>query len=1149
MKFHRIRRGAVAVALFILALCVSPAVLNAQTSTQGSIAGTVTDPSGAVVAGASVVITNTGTNAQIKTTTDGSGYFIAPLLEPGTYKVVIAAPGFAGYTASSVLVNVGQVTSLLPKLALASSQSEVVVSEQAPVMNLESPDFAGTLDIKALQDIPVNNRRWSALAMTTPSVVADSSGYGLVSIHGISTLLNNIEIDGADDNQAYYAEERGRTREAYSTSGSATREFAVNTGVYSAEYGRAAGGVITSVTKSGSNQLHGQAYFWDRESNWNAFNDYTTVYEQNPSTGAYAQQHIKPEDLRKIYGFTVGGALIKDKLFWIYTYDQHTHIFPAITGPNNPNSFYTLPTPFANLPSGLSNSTCVLSTGKWNTTSSVDTNYTLDAQACTLAAREYAAGNTAVNAGNAYSEGVTLYDNGISGLVTDEGNVGRAGYQEINTPKIDWQINDRMHASFLYHRLRWDAPGDVQTQAYADYGRDTMGNDFVKLDYGVAKLTDMITTNISNELLYQYGRELNDEGQQAFTPYTLNNLVGSGPFIPEVAVDTAVGMNIGSPYYSYRYHYPDERKWQIADTLYWSKGNHTLKFGVDMVHNYDLYNYLGGYGNGEFTENYLGNYFADLYFHTAGNVAPTCDANGSEDPTDSKVTSSVGTYPCYYEYEQTFGTSVYDISTLDSGVFAQDNWKFSPRLTLELGLRWDHETIPGPRPNLIAATGSFVPYAQLSNQPSDWINFGPRLGFSYDVYGGGSTVLRGGYGIYYGRITNGNILNVRLNTGSPAGQYNTIYYNSPSGSITQGPNFPNTYSNTGGTQQGLPSSYYMSNNLKLPEVHEFDLQLQQAVGRGTIFSLSYLGTMGRDLPNFLNMNLTNQQNVTITVSDASGKGRIPSGTVFTVPTYTAYGNTALFGSAATSFNSISELTSNINSAYHAMIAEVQNRTLHILQFDANYTWAHATDFAQGANATITTNNWYDPFSNPRINYGNSTWDIPNRFVAYALFNFPNLRTNSPLKWVANDWSLNDSFQMQSGLPYTPGLSGTNSKSAKGSDWNGAGGLTIIPGYVGYDSARYPRHIVDDLRLQKTIAYERYSLELIGDAFNLANHQNIDGLGTTSYKLASSGSLAGTLTYQGQTASPNNTFGVVTSSNNSGFLYTPRQIELTARFVF
>ena len=255
MRFNRIRLSVLCLAILAVALCFTTVASHAQSTTQGSIAGTVVDPSGAVIGNASIVITNIATNAQFKATTDGSGYFIVPLVEPGTYKVVVAAQGFAGYTADKVVVVVGQVTSLLPHLALASAQAEVIVTEQTPAMNLESPDFTDTLNNEALQNIPINNRRWSSLAMTTPGAVSDSTGYGYVSIRGIQYTLNNVEIDGADDNNAFYAEERGRTREAYSTSGAAVREFAVNTGVYSAEFGRAAGGVITSVTKSGTNKL------------------------------------------------------------------------------------------------------------------------------------------------------------------------------------------------------------------------------------------------------------------------------------------------------------------------------------------------------------------------------------------------------------------------------------------------------------------------------------------------------------------------------------------------------------------------------------------------------------------------------------------------------------------------------------------------------------------------------------------------------------------------------------------------------------------------------------------------------------------------------------------------------------------------------
>jgi len=151
-----------------------------------------------------------------------------------------------------------------------------------------------------------------------------------------------------------------------------------------------------------------------------------------------------------------------------------------------------------------------------------------------------------------------------------------------------------------------------------------------------------------------------------------------------------------------------------------------------------------------------------------------------------------------------------------------------------------------------------------------------------------------------------------------------------------------------------------------------------------------------------------------------------------------------------------------------------------------------------------------------------------------------------LHWVTNDWSVDDSFQMQNGLPYTVGVSGFFSAGIL-SDWNGGSGSTMIP-MIGYNTERYPRHIVDDARVQKQFTFHEsrpYNLQLMANVFNLANHQNIDGLGTTAYKLSGT-----TATYQGQgTANPSlNTFQIPTSSNNSGFLYTPRENEITARLV-
>ena len=536
-------------ALCIALLCGTATAVLAQSTTQGAIGGTVFDPTNAAIVNATVTIHNDATNAEQTLTSDASGYFKAPLLEPGTYTVTVTAAGFSGYK-TDVQVVLGQMTELTPHLATGSASTVVEVTSQAPVLNFDSPDFSANLNTRALENVPVNNLRWSSLALITPGVVSDSNGFGLVSIRGISPILNNVLIDGADDNQAYYAEERGRTREAYSTPPAAIREFNVNTGVYQAEYGRAAGGVINSVTKSGGNQLHGQAYFSDRESAWGAYNPYatnTTAVYANGGTvpSSFVTSPYKPSDSRKIWGFNAGGWLIKDKLFWEYTYDQHRRIFPGTAKANSPSSFFTQPdAPVVAggntvIPAGSSSTyTCNLTTGYLAPPSGVSTAApALDAQVCTLAAREGL---------SSYGAGTVAYATGLGVLLTDLGSVPRAGYQEVNMPKLDWQVNNKNHASFLYNRLRWDSPGGVQTQATNNYAVDTFGMDFVKLDYGVAKLSSQLSSNISNELLYQFGRELNDESQQPYSAFTNTVSTGNGHICGQCSRGGVGNLDAGS---------------------------------------------------------------------------------------------------------------------------------------------------------------------------------------------------------------------------------------------------------------------------------------------------------------------------------------------------------------------------------------------------------------------------------------------------------------------------------------------------------------------------------------------------------------------------------------------------------------------------
>ncbi len=1099
-----------ALCIALLAACSS---LLAQSTTQGAIGGTVFDSTGAAVADAKITIHNDGTNSEAVVKSDASGNFLAPLVEPGTYTVSIASSGFEGYNAKSVIVQVGQMTSLLPRLTTGAATTTVEVTSEASVLNFESPDFSTVINQTALANIPVNNRRWSALALSTPGVVPDTSGFGLISVRGISTLLNNVEIDGADDNQAYYSEERGRTREAYSTSGTAVREFQMNTGVYAAEYGRAAGGVVNSVTKSGGNQMHGDLYFYDRESNWNAYNNYTKL--TTLVNGVNSTSIIKPEDLRKIYGFTVGGALIKDKLFWIYTYDEHAHIFPAISTPGIPSTFYTTPDQAAA-------ATCSTSTGYAPGASAIDQ------QVCTMAAR----------LGMSYAGAVTYFNTGLAALSTDLGIIPRTGYQGINTPKLDWQINPKEHVSLLYHRLRWDSPGGVQTSNPVFYGLDTTGTDFVKLDYGVTKLTSLITPTISNEILFQYGRELNDEGQTPYSSYTKSSMVGPTGNVPEVVFASSAGsLTFGSPYYSYRKALPDERKWQVEDTLYYSHGNHSFKFGVDLLHNADLLNNTFD-NEGVYSYAFISNYLTDVYL-AQHNATPQCNSAAAANSTAASGTGQVagiaGTdiYPCYTGFVQGFGNPVFGMSTFDYGLFAQDNWKVTPQLTLEIGLRYDQEMIPAEQAAYINTNAAA---SQTANQPSDKNNLGPRLGFSYDLFGRGKTVLRGGFGMYYGRVPNGVLLNAQLNTAAGPAQYTTSFKPAATSAVPAGPQFPNIV----GTGPAIsPSIEYLDKHLQEPMVEEYDLVAQQEIGKGTIVSLSYLGALGKELTNFLDFNLNpTTTNVTITVSDSTGKGPLgPTGTQYVVPTFTS------FLTSGTSFGAITDVVSNINSNYNAFVVEVQNHTLKSIQFDVNYTWAHALDYNQAALTTTSTTNWLNPYAGAIANYGNSNYNIPNRVVGWAVYKLPNFVDKSNwASYVTNGWSLDDSFSASNGLPVSITPSGSNSTASVLSGWNGGGDTAYIPN-IGRNTMKYPRHIVDDIRVEKSFEIkEGYHLNLLCNVFNVANHQNVDGLNTTGYVFSGGTANSSTATYQ-------TSLGTTSSTNSSGFLFSPRNVEIAAKFSF
>ena len=468
-------------------------------------------------------------------------------------------------------------------------------------------------------------------------------------------------MDGADDNQAYFSEARGRTRLSYAITQVAVQEFQVNTSNYSAQYGRAAGGVINTVTKSGTNKLHGELFFYDRDNDLGgAVNPYTILNVSN-GNGGYNQQPFKPTDWRKQWGFGVGGPLIRDKLFFFYAYDQSRRNFPVVARSTDPNEL--LAPSSAQLPA---NETC---SNTQFTSSTLNYQTEGDYNACALSALYNL---------NSFQAGSAYYQQGLKVINSFIGSAPRTADQVINLPKIDYQINDRNRLSLFYNRLRYSSTNGFYSQATVTNGIDDQGNDFVKEDFGIARLTSVLTNNIVNDGLVQYGRDfeytLADNPAPNDLPLTQNQF--------RVAPEVQIGFNEGSGIYSganfdlNRYALPDERRLQLLDGLTWSHGKNVTKFGLEYNKVSDYVNSLQG-GFGEYSYDYGYTYIAD-YLNAVEGVGGANYAGRQ----------------LYYSYGQTFGNPIGLISTREYAGYATDDFRIKPNLTLTLGLRYEYEYVP-----------------------------------------------------------------------------------------------------------------------------------------------------------------------------------------------------------------------------------------------------------------------------------------------------------------------------------------------------------------------------------------------------------------------------------------------------------------------
>jgi hypothetical protein len=422
----------------------------AQSAGTGTITGTLSDPQGASIPGATVVVRNIDTGLDHTLESNDAGIYVAAFLQPGRYEIHASKDGFATVVRQGLNLQVGQTLAIDFKLPIQVAQVTVTVTSESPVLDTEKTETSQVVSQTLVENLPINGRRWDNFVLLTPGVTNDG-GFGLVSYRGISGIYNENSVDGANNNQAFFSEARGRTRIAYVYSMDTIKEFQVSASNYSAEFGQAAGGVVNAVTKSGTNTIHGDLFYYLRYPSLNALdpiNKASSIRNNLPFTQPVHQQQQ--------FGGSVGGPIIKDKFFYFLTYDGSRKVFPITY--TTSGSAFLVP---ANCPSGASPAQC-------------------------------AAAFSFVNS-----------------LL---GNFPRNGNQDVYFAKLDYQLNPTNRLSANFNFQNWRSPNGVITGATRfNDSLTTNGNDLVHSRFLVADWNSTISSSLVNDFRFQWGRDFEFE--------------------------------------------------------------------------------------------------------------------------------------------------------------------------------------------------------------------------------------------------------------------------------------------------------------------------------------------------------------------------------------------------------------------------------------------------------------------------------------------------------------------------------------------------------------------------------------------------------------------------------------------------------------
>jgi hypothetical protein len=1125
----------------VLLWLVAAAVMPAQQG-QGVIYGTVTDPSGAPVAGAPVTVTNTDTNVSTNAVTGEQGDYVTPNIAVGSYRVSVSQPGFKALVRSGIVLQVGQRAEVNLHLAVGEVSEKVEVTGNAPLVDTSGATIGNVIENKRISELPLNGRNVLALMFLAPNVKSQAgptnSGFvdrgtamSSVSINGGPSSINNFLLDGGNNNQSFLQDLN------MNPTVDAIQEFKVQSGVMSSEYGFTAGGVVNIVTKSGTNEFHGTAYEFIRNDAIDARN----AFSPTKAPLRYNQ-----------YGGALGGPLWFPKIYdgrnrtffffnlerWKYT--QGSNPFGTVLTPQErTGDFSDLGDKNGKLVPIYDPATTQTNPKGPGFVRSVFPNNLIPANRLDPVSMNFMPFYPLPNRtpDNPY----THQNNYIASIADNR-------HMEQYVVRLDHHFSEKNSAFFRYMYFNHFNDNGTATILPDPIVRDRYDN--LEARNAIIGDTHTFTPTLFNEFRLDLARNYFPFRSASYGLGLVRKL-GLPDTVPDVELPTiSNGLpNIpGNSSVGTR----GQTTWQLFDAVTWVLGPHTLKMGTDIrlqqANNYQPSNPSG-------TFSFAAALTGDPLNPSGTGYSPATFLLGAVS------SASVATY--LGESEEGWSASG----------FIQDDWRITRRFTWNWGLRYDYQPWPVERNNGLSNFNPWainpvnglrgdVGYAGIDFGRSPLgrvpLEFSPRAGFAWDVFGTSKTVVRGGYGIYYPDIFYRDIF------GNTAGFASTTTSYTPAGGNSNFPafqfsnGFPTYPTQPLGAALG-PSAFlgqgvsYDQNDAAMPESQQWDFSIQQQLPGNWMVEADYTGNHATHLvAGGYDMNQLNPAYLTL---GNALQNNVPNPYAGIVPG--SLGGATIIQSQALKqfpyYTSVNVRNPHMgDSIYHAGLLSVQKRFTNGLVLLASYTKAKLISDSVAVpvnfdvvDSSVNVNGYQNGAYNRRAERSVDPTDVAQRLVISGVYEIPVGRgkllnvDNRFLNAIVGGWQTQGILTIQSGLPLV--ITGANNhlanrpnstgQSAKLSDptqyeWFNTAAFVNPPDYT-YGNA--PRTLPDvrgpgtvnlDLSLIKNFnLWERLSLQFRAESFNLANHVNL-GMPNTSF-------VAGP---NGQNTSA--TFGTITSAGSA-----------------